>query len=110
HLGAAGILSGHGVTIFLARGSLTLASGSTLDVSAPASGSSKGIAIVFGRKSSAAFSIAGDTRATVGGAIYGKAASLSLAGSSILKCPVGPIAVARLTRAGKSSVLVRPGV
>lgn len=110
HLTGSARLHGSGVTIFLGRhGSLALAGHSALSVSAPASGGYRGLAILFDRHATGALSLADNARAAVTGAIYGKAATLGLSGASTVTCTGAPLAVARLTRAGKSSVLARPG-
>ena len=110
HLGGQAALRGSGVTIYLERsGSLVLAGRSLLNVSAPTAGGLRGIAIYFDRSQAGVFSLSQNARATVGGAIYGKGASLGLSGAAALTCTRSPIAVARLTKSGKATVLVRPG-
>ena len=85
-------ISGSGVLLYLAGGSLNLSGSSAITLSPAASGAYAGITIFQARTNSSAASISGSTVGTIRGAVYLPAASLELSGGSNIPQPFSIIA------------------
>lgn len=80
-----GSLSGDGVTLVIAHGSLSIAGSSSIMLTPPGSGSLEGMVLVQPSSNTSAMSLAGGSNFTIRGSIYTPGAQLTMVGNSALQ-------------------------
>ena len=112
----------HGVSIYLAckdypkpcktgkkGASLVLSGKAATYITAPAEGRFQSIALFFDRQNRGSLALNGTASASLSGAVYGRVAGARLSGSSHVVGSGGPLAIATLTKTGRSWVNVDNG-